>query len=197
VAWRACAASVTVVDPAPGTGASWVAGGMLAPTAEAYRGEEALTALALASVDRWPRFVADLEQASGLEVGYSERGTLVVARDADDAAQLHDLLACQLEQGLTVEHVGSREAAARTGARPGGPGALWLPADHQVDNRARGRPAGRARPRVEIVDDLATEVGASTVTTAAARRGGRSSSPREPGCRRGRRGRCSTCRCVP
>ena len=47
VAWRAAqrGLSVTVVDEAPGTGASYAAAGMLAPVAEAAYGEEALVAL--------------------------------------------------------------------------------------------------------------------------------------------------------
>ncbi|MGH3564875.1 MAG: FAD-dependent oxidoreductase, partial [Pseudonocardia sp.] len=51
-AWRvACDGwAVTVLDPAPGSGASWVAGGMLAPVTEAWPGEERLLALGVASV---------------------------------------------------------------------------------------------------------------------------------------------------
>ena len=40
-AWRAAQAGrrVTVLDHAPGSGASWVAGGMLAPLSEGWPGE--------------------------------------------------------------------------------------------------------------------------------------------------------------
>jgi len=49
--WRARlrGLEVTVVDPDPGQGASWLAAGMLAPVSEAHYGEEALLALNLAS----------------------------------------------------------------------------------------------------------------------------------------------------
>ncbi|NUP29417.1 MAG: FAD-dependent oxidoreductase, partial [Nocardia sp.] len=42
VAWRAAEAgwTVTLFDPAVGTGASWVAGGMLAPLSEGWPGED-------------------------------------------------------------------------------------------------------------------------------------------------------------
>ena len=42
IAWRAARAGgqVTVHDPAIGSGASWVAGGMLAPLSEGWPGEE-------------------------------------------------------------------------------------------------------------------------------------------------------------
>jgi glycine oxidase len=168
VAWR-CAADgmdVSLVDPAPGSGASWVAGGMLAPVAEAYRGEEALTALGLASVSRWPTFAADLADASGTDPGYTEQGTLVVARDPDDAAELHDLLAHQQAAGLAVEHVSSREARRLEPAlAPSIRGALWLPADHQVDNRALLRALLEActRTGVGLVPEPAARVRSSSV----------------------------------
>ncbi len=51
ICWRAVAAgwSVTLVDPAPASGASYVAGGMLAPITEAWPGEESLLALGASS----------------------------------------------------------------------------------------------------------------------------------------------------
>ena len=54
-AWRAAAAGlrVTVLDPAPASGASWVAGGMLAPHSEGWPGEERLLKLGLASLAMW------------------------------------------------------------------------------------------------------------------------------------------------
>ena len=51
-AWRAAQQGrrVTVLDPAPASGASWVAGGMLAPVTEAWPGEEELLALGVEAV---------------------------------------------------------------------------------------------------------------------------------------------------
>lgn len=138
IAWRAAqrGAEVTVLDPEPTRGASWVAGGMLAPTAEAQPGEEALLRLGLASAARWPAFVDDLEAAAGIDAGYSRAGTLVVARDADEAADLGVLAALQARLGLAAERLTSREARRLEPAlAPGARGALWLPDDHQVDNR--------------------------------------------------------------
>ncbi|MGE0297496.1 MAG: FAD-dependent oxidoreductase, partial [Pseudonocardia sp.] len=63
-AWRVARhGQVTVLDPAPGSGSSWVAGGMLAPVTEAWPGEESLLDLGLASLQRWPGFAAELEDA--------------------------------------------------------------------------------------------------------------------------------------
>ncbi|HWB71695.1 MAG TPA: FAD-dependent oxidoreductase, partial [Egibacteraceae bacterium] len=105
IAWRAAAAgiAVTVVDPAPGRGASWAAAGMLAPVTEVHYGEESLLGLNLASSRRWPGFAAELEEASGQPTGYRGCGTLTVARDPDDNAALEQLYQYQLRLGLAVE----------------------------------------------------------------------------------------------
>ena len=62
VAWKAAAAGfrVRLVDAAPASGASHVAGGMLAPIAEAWPGEEELLELGTASLHRWPDFADEL-----------------------------------------------------------------------------------------------------------------------------------------
>ncbi|MFL5885501.1 MAG: NAD(P)/FAD-dependent oxidoreductase [Thermoleophilaceae bacterium] len=63
--------SVLVVDRAgPGSGASGVAAGMLAPVTEAVFGEEALLRLNLEAARRWPAFAARLAEASGLDTSY-------------------------------------------------------------------------------------------------------------------------------
>jgi glycine oxidase len=160
---------VTIVDPAPWHGASWVAGGMLAPVAEAYRGEEAVTALGLASARRWPDFVAELEAAAGTDPGYTRAGTLVVARDGDDVGQLADLHELQAQAGMAAERVSSREARRIEPAlAPSVRGALWLPDDHQVDNRllVRALDAACRRREVRFVHDTAVEIRTQSVATA-------------------------------
>ena len=54
-AWRAAQQGrrVAVLDPAPASGASWVAGGMLAPVTEAWPGEEELLALGVEAVAQY------------------------------------------------------------------------------------------------------------------------------------------------
>src|SRR5437899_634820 len=87
-AWRAArdGVRVTVVDPAPASGASWVAGGMLAPVTEAWPGEEPLLELGAESVLRWPSFAASLASDSDLPAGLRTEGTVVVAAGAGDRA---------------------------------------------------------------------------------------------------------------
>ncbi|MGH8897104.1 MAG: glycine oxidase ThiO [Egibacteraceae bacterium] len=139
VAWRAAQAGMaaTLCDPRPGSGASWAAAGMLAPVTEVTYGEQALLALNLDSARRWPVFAAELAEASGLDPGYLECGTVVVARDADDRRALSDLIAFQRELGLEVEPLRSRELRAlEPGLAPSVCGGIHVPGDHQVDNRA-------------------------------------------------------------
>lgn len=138
IAWRAAqrGVAVTVVDPAPGSGATQAAAGMLAPTTELHYGETPLLALTLASASRYPGFVADLQRQSGVDVGYRTCGTVHVGWDAADLAALRDLQAFGVTQGLAGQMVGSRELRRLEPALAAGlPGALHAPDDHQVDNR--------------------------------------------------------------
>ncbi|MBB6552920.1 FAD-dependent oxidoreductase [Nonomuraea rubra] len=68
VAWRMARAGrpVTVVDPAPGRGASYAAAGMLAPVSEVTYTEAPLLRLGVASLRRWPAFAAELTADAGL-----------------------------------------------------------------------------------------------------------------------------------
>jgi glycine oxidase len=138
VAWRAAqrGLAVTVLDPAPGSGASHVAAGMIAPVTEVAYGEEAVLGVHLASAGRWPRFAAELEEATGMSVGYRAHGTLAVAFDADDLRSLADLHAFQRSLGLDAEALASRECRDLEPAlAPGVRGGLHVPGDHQVDTR--------------------------------------------------------------
>jgi glycine oxidase len=139
IAWRAAAAGlqVTTVDEAPGRGASWAAAGMLAPVTEVHYGEEDLLRLNLAAAERYPEFVAELEDASGRDPGYRRCGMIAVARDADDNAALENLFAFQSELGLKVERLSGAEVRAlEPGLAPGARGGVLVDGDHQVDNRA-------------------------------------------------------------
>lgn len=133
VAWRLAGRGgrVVLVDPAPASGASWVAGGMLAPVTETWPGEEAGLALGMAAVRRWPAFAEEL--GGGL---VSEAGTLVVAVDGADRGRL-DLLAAHLRAlGRHAEPLTAREVrAAEPGVSPSVRSGLSVPGDLAVDNR--------------------------------------------------------------
>ncbi|MDI5970232.1 glycine oxidase ThiO [Streptomyces sp. SL13] len=137
-AWRAAqrGLSVAVADPEPGGGAALVAAGMLAPVTEVRYGEQRLLELNLASALRYPQFVAELTQASGTDPGYRRCGTLAVALDADDRAELRDLHAFQQRLGLSAQWLTGRECRRLEPLlAPGVRGGLRVDGDHQVDPR--------------------------------------------------------------
>ncbi|MHA6624165.1 glycine oxidase ThiO [Pseudonocardia sichuanensis] len=137
-AWRAAESgvAVTVLDPAPASGASWVAGGMLAPVTEAWPGEEELLELGVASVARWPGFAEELVAASGRPAGLRTEGTVVAATGTGDRAEL-DALAVYLGRlGRSVERLNGRELRRLEPALgPDVRGGLSVPGDLAVDNR--------------------------------------------------------------
>jgi glycine oxidase len=162
-AWRAAAAghAVTVLDPAPASGASWVAGGMLAPVTEAWPGEERLLDLGVESVRRWPGFAADLTAAAGLPAGLRTEGTVVAATGAGDRAELDALAAYLTRLGRAVDRLSGRELRRLEPALgPDVRGGLSVPGDLAVDNRvllAALRAAGE-RVGVRFVERAAETV---------------------------------------
>ena len=98
-------------------------------------GEPELLEMTLASPRSMPDFVAELEAATGVRVGYARQGALHVALDRDEAAELrrvHDLQRSlgleaewlpprrcrELEPGLTPSFNGGVHVAGRGGGRP-------------------------------------------------------------------------------
>ncbi len=183
IAWQAAVAglAVTVVDPAPGRGASWAAAGMLGPVGEAQFGEERLTALNLEAARAWPSFARSLEEASGLDVHLVSAGTLLVAVDSSDRVALDDLLDYRRSQGLSVERLsGSQCRRAEPLLSPVIRGGAELAGDHQVDNRRVVEAliaACRSRGVVMVADEVAevlteSTAGAVRATGARLRAGG-------------------------
>jgi glycine oxidase len=120
---------VVVVDPAPGSGASAVAAGMLSPGGEAWWGEPDVHRLGVASAHLWPAY------AARLGVPLHDHGTLVVGHDAADRhdverqAEVLTTLGVRVE-ALTSAHVRRLEPALGRVA-----GGLAL-RDRAVDPRA-------------------------------------------------------------
>src|SRR5262249_61562133 len=138
IAWRAAqrGLAVRLVAPAPGSGATRTAAGMLAPATELHYGEEALLRLGLESARCYASFVAELEGGTGRRVGYRRDGTVVAAWDAADLAGLRDLHAFGQSLGLSMELVTGRELRRLEPALASGlPGGLVAADDCQVDNR--------------------------------------------------------------
>jgi len=143
IAWRASARGlrVTLLERDRAGGAtSHVAAGMLAPIAEVTPGEEPLLELGLRSARGYPRFLEELAESADVaagELGYTPCGTLLVARDADEAEALERELTLRRQYGLAVERLLGSEARRREpGLAPALRLALDVPDDHAIDPRA-------------------------------------------------------------
>jgi glycine oxidase len=141
IAWRARQGGMTVTvlerDTA-GQATSSVAAGMLAPVVEVEFGEAGrrLLELGLRSAELWPEFAAKLEAAAGASVGLMATGTMLVARDDDDARELERQLAFRQSLGLTVARLRPSQAREREPSlAPNVRLALEAPEDHSVDPR--------------------------------------------------------------
>jgi glycine oxidase len=190
VAWRAARRGMrTLVLDAGEAGAWQYAAGMLAPVTEAEFGEDALLALGLRAAAGFPGFCAELAEAAGRDPGLRRTGTLVVARDADEAEELERLLEYRRSPGLEVERL--RPSGARRAEPALAPTvrlALDVPGDDAVDPRAlvaalraaaEGTGVELRRARVEA-GDLATLPADRVVVAAGAWSGRLGSLPVRP-----------------
>jgi glycine oxidase len=138
IAWRAAAAGfrVVVIDPAAGDAASLVAAGMLAPVSESAFGEDQLLRLNLLALRRFPEFAAELEAASGQDIGLRREGTLAVAYDPGDLAALARMTAFRRSAGLDAEELDARACRRlEPFLAPDVRGGVRCPGDWSVDNR--------------------------------------------------------------
>lgn len=127
---------VTVHDPAPASGASHHAGGMLAPTAEVVYKQDPLFPLMRASAEWYPDLIALTAKYTDLPTGYRTDGTLVVARDTADKTHLEELRDYQSRHGMEVDKLTVRQARKLEPAlSPALAGAVAIGGDHQVQPR--------------------------------------------------------------
>ena len=135
-----------------GRGTSHVAAGMLAPVT---RGGRSASRRSCASGSRapraWPAFAAELRRRAASRSATARSGTLLVARDRDEAEALDRELALRARLGLRAERLRPTQARRLEPAlAPTVRLALDVPDDHAVDPRLRrrgARPRGRARRR--------------------------------------------------
>jgi glycine oxidase len=132
-AWRAAGRGLrTVVLDSGDPGAWQVAAGMLAPVSETEPGESSSVELGLRAVRGFQDFCDEL----GEDVGHRRTGTLLVARDRDEAEALERSLAFRRELGLEVERLRPTQARrAEPALAPTVRLALDVPGDHSVDPR--------------------------------------------------------------
>jgi glycine oxidase len=163
IAWQAARAglSVTLVDPEHGDAASLVAAGMLAPVSEALFGEGALLRVNLLAVARFGSFAAELEEATGHQVGLRREGTLAVAYDPGDYAALVRLTAFRRSAGLDAAELDSRACRQlESFLTPDVHGGVLFAGDWSVDNRryAAALRVAAGRAGVRVVRDRVTGV---------------------------------------
>lgn len=153
---------VTVVERGqPGQEASSAAGGMIAPQGEMGELDD-FYRLSLASRDLYSSFVAEVEQLSGHELGFRREGTLLVATDQKEAAELERIYARQPEPAATSQAI---EHVSAAGLRELAPGvsteilnALYVPGDQWVDNERLTPALAEAGRRLGVSFMTDTEV---------------------------------------
>lgn len=128
---------VTLIDPAPGLGASHAAAGMLAPTAETTWGQDGLHQLMSYSAKAYPEFIDRIFHATGQRAAYVENSTLVIAAEVADMDALLELKRLQDSLGFSAERLmpsaaRKLEPALATNIA----GAIYCAEDQQVDPRS-------------------------------------------------------------
>jgi glycine oxidase len=120
----------------PGREASWAAAGMLSPVPETAA-DIPLVPFGRASLDLYPQFIRQVEEASGHPTGYRRDGAIEVFFSADAERRLSTLIALHrglaldteplpIDEARKIEPAIGREAQA----------AALLPYEGTVDNRA-------------------------------------------------------------
>jgi glycine oxidase len=139
-AWRAAQRGLDVVvldRSTPAAGATGAAAGMLAPIGELTFGEQRLLELTLAAAERYPGFVAELEELSGSDTGYDRRGALHVALDRDESAQLRRRHQLQRSLGLEADWLTPRRCRdLEPGLAPSITAGVHAPNEGAIDPRA-------------------------------------------------------------
>src|SRR6185369_12671451 len=138
IAWRLAQGGLRVVVIERGDAgkeASWAAGGMLAPLAEADHADEFFH-LCVASRAMYAEFARELRQASCIDIEYRTEGTLYLALTDEDEEELEQRWQWQHAAGLNVKKlkadcVRKLEPLVNEKLR----WALKFPDDHQVNNR--------------------------------------------------------------
>lgn len=160
IAWRLAQGGLRVVvieRGEVGKEASWAAGGMLAPLAEADQSDEFFQ-LCIASRAMYADFARELREASGIDIEYRTEGTLYLALTDEDEEELERRWQWQHAAGLNVKKlkadcVRKLEPLVNEELR----WALKFPDDHQVDNRRLNKALELAARNSQVVFQPRTE----------------------------------------
>jgi glycine oxidase len=138
LAWRAAISGFGVElfdanDRQGSKATAWVAGGMVAPQAEAADAEPELVAMGRRSLSLWPEWLCELPT----HVHYSASGTLLLWQraDAGEATRFQALLRARDPQA-NYQHLDGQQLAAQEPCLEGCfREALYLPGEAHIDNR--------------------------------------------------------------
>ncbi len=138
IAWRLAQGGmrVAIIERGEiGHEASWAAGGMLAPLAEANKADSFFE-FAVASRAMYADFAAELREVSGVDIEYRTEGTLYLALTNEDEAELEHRWQWQHEAGLNLKKLKSDcVLKLEPSLNPKLRWALKFPDDHQVNSR--------------------------------------------------------------
>lgn len=146
-AWylRQAGQDVTVVDPAPASGASHAAAGMIAAVSEVVPQHDSIRDLTVASARAYPAFIRSLRASLGSGedseddeeiTGYRATATLTVGATSGDLGTFADLAGVQRASGMEVDRLSVRQTRRLEPAlSPTIAGAFLAPDDHQINPR--------------------------------------------------------------
>ena len=93
----------------PGREASWASAGMISPVPESVA-LAPLLPISMASVQRYPEFIARVEELSGSKVGYRKEGALDVFLDDEKQSEITQILGQHRNAGLQAEALSGQQA---------------------------------------------------------------------------------------
>lgn len=93
----------------PGREASWASAGMISPVPES-QAMASLLPISIASVDRYPEFIARVEELSGQKVGYRKGGALDVFLSGEKQDKIAQILEQHRSAGLRADALNGQQA---------------------------------------------------------------------------------------
>lgn len=135
-----------------GAEASTAAAGMLAPQGELVEPRD-FADLCFHSLEIYPNFLAEIQALTGVDVGYRQDGTLLVALDDPECRHLEEIYRGQTQRGFRLERLSGDAVRQRVpGLSPAIQMGLFVPGDHWLDNErlAQGVAKACCRQGVEL-----------------------------------------------
>ena len=120
----------------PGKEASWASAGMISPAPENL-GSLPYVPISLASVALYPEFIRNVEELSGIDVGYRQEGAIDALLDENVEEELSTVIALQHGVGLRAEALDGPQAREMEPALSDRiRAAIFRPDEASLDNRA-------------------------------------------------------------